>query len=171
MKIISTKINKLDLQEALKIYNHFILNSFSNFEEKKISINKFELLYKKIKINKLPFIIAKIENQVIGVAFVNRFREKSGYRFTFEHSIYINPDYINQGYGSRILNGLIKECKKNKKIKNLIAVIGDSNNSASIKIHNKNGFKYIGTLKKVGYKKKDGLILFICKEKYEKNKY
>ena len=68
MKIISTKINKLDLQEALKIYNHFILNSFSNFEEKKISINKFELLYKKIKINKLPFIIAKIENQVIGVA-------------------------------------------------------------------------------------------------------
>ena len=43
--------------------------------------------------------------------------------------------------------------QKNKKIKNLIAVIGGSSNVASIKIHKKNGFKYIGTLKKVGFKK------------------
>ena len=48
---------------------------------------------------------------------------------------------------------LLKKCKKSIKIKNLIAVIGGTNNTISIKFHKKHGFKYIGTLKKIGYKK------------------
>ena len=151
--IISEKINNIDLIKALKIYNYYIANSFANFEEKGLSSNEFKKKYKKIKSNKLPFILAKKNNDVVGLAFVNNFREKSGYRYTFEHSIYINPDFISQGYGSIVLKELIKFCRKNKKIKNLIAVIGGSNNIASIKVHEKNGFKYIGTIKKIGYKK------------------
>ena len=153
MEFLSKKINNKDLYEVLKIYNYFIINSFSNFEEKKLSIKYFNSLYKKIKLSKLPFIIAKNKEDLIGIAFVNKFREKSGYRFTYEHSIYVNPICMNQGYGSIIMSELIKECKKNSKIKNLIAVIGGSNNIASIKMHKKNGFKYVGTLKKIGFKK------------------
>ena len=153
MEIISNKIAKKDLISALKIYNYFIVNSLSNFEEKKISNHSFLLLYKKIKSRKLPFLIAKKEDEVLGLAFVNRFREKSGYRFTFEHSIYIKHTSDNRGHGTKILRELIRQCKKNKEIKNLIAVIGSSNNISSIKIHEKNGFKYAGTLKKIGFKK------------------
>ena len=153
MEIISKRISKKDFKRSLDIYNYFVLKSLSNFEEKKLSINYFYSLYKKIKLNKLPFIIAKNKEDLIGIAFVNKFREKSGYKFTYEHSIYVNPIYMNQGYGSIIMNELIKECKKNSNIKNLIAVIGGSNNIASIKMHKKNGFKYVGTLKKIGFKK------------------
>ena len=153
MKIILEKITQNDLIAGLKIYNYFIENSFSNFEEKKLSFKAFRLLYKKIRLHKLPFLIAKENDEVVGIAFVNKFREKSGYKFTYEHSIYVDPKFINFGYGSIILEELIKHCKKNKKIKNLIAVIGSSDNIASIKIHKKNGFEHIGTLKKVGYKK------------------
>ena len=153
MEIKSNRISNNELRAALKLYNYFILNSLSNFEEKKLSISDIASLYKKMKRNKLPFLIAKKDNEVIGIAFVNNFREKSGYRFTFEHSIYVNINFSNKGYGSKILKELIIQCKKNKKIKNLIAVIGGSSNVASIKIHKKNGFKYIGTLKKVGFKK------------------
>ena len=153
MEIISQRIKQKDIKQALNIYNYFIRKSFSNFEEKTISFDKFLLLYKKIKSNNLPFILAKIENNVVGIAFVNKFREKSGYRFSYEHSIYVDPKFLNIGYGSKILKELIKECKKNVRIKNLIAVIGGSDNAASIKVHQKNGFQYIGTLKKVGYKK------------------
>ena len=71
----------------------------------------------------------------IGLAFVNKFREKSGYRFSYEHSIYVNPDYINNGYGNKLLKELVKICKKITKIKNLIAVIGGKNNFASIMSH------------------------------------
>ena len=154
MKILSNKITQKNINQSLKIYNYYINNSYSNFEEKKLSNKSFQLLYKKIKSDKLPFILGINENKdIVALAFVNKFREKSGYRFTFEHSIYVEPKFRNCGYGSIILKELIKECKKNKRIKNLIAVIGGSNNKASIKLHRKNGFKYVGTLKKVGYKK------------------
>ncbi len=152
MKILSKNISEINLIKALKVYNFYISNSFSNFEENEISFKSFKLLYKKITFKKLPFLIATEEKEVVGIAFVNSFREKSGYRFTYEHSIYVSPKHIKLGYGSFILKKLIILCKRNKNIKNLIAVIGGSNNIASIKIHEKNGFKHIGTLKKVGYK-------------------
>ena len=153
MIFLYEKISENNLRKALKIYNFYISNSLSNFEEKKLSIKSFNLLYKKIRLNKLPFILAIQNKEIVGIAFVNKFREKSGYRFTHEHSIYVNPRLVNNGYGSIILKELIKHCKKNKNIKNLIAVIGGSDNRGSINIHKKFGFKHIGTLKKVGYKK------------------
>ena len=153
MRFLSGRLKQEELEKARKIYNYFILNSFSNFEEKKLSMAQFHSLYKKTKLLKLPFILAELDSVIIGLAFVNKFREKSGYRFSYEHSIYVNPNYINNGFGSLILKKLIKDCKKNSNIKNLIAVIGGSDNSSSIKIHKKNGFNYIGTLKKIGYKK------------------
>ena len=154
MKVKKNNFTENEISKALKIYNYFIENSFSNFEEKKLSKSTFILLLKKIKKNKLPFILSIEDNEVIGLAFVNKFREKSGYRFSYEHSIYVNPDYINNGYGNKILKELVKICKKITKIKNLIAVIGGKNNFASIKVHKKNGFQYIGTIKKAGFKKK-----------------
>ena len=153
MKVKKNNFTENEISKALKIYNYFIENSFSNFEEKKLSKSTFNLLLKKIKKNKLPFILAIKKNEVIGLAFVNKFREKSGYRFSYEHSIYVDPNFINNGYGNKILKELIKICKKITKIKNLIAVIGGKNNFASIKIHKNNGFQYIGTIKKAGFKK------------------
>ena len=153
MKVKKNNFTKNEISKALEIYNYFIENSFSNFEEKKLSKSKFNLLLKQVKKNRLPFILGIKENEVIGLAFVNKFREKSGYRFSYEHSIYVDPDYINNGYGNKILKELVKICKKITKIKNLIAVIGGKNNFASIKIHKNNGFQYIGTIKKAGFKK------------------
>ena len=153
MEIKTNKINKIEIIEALNIYNFYIENSLCNFEEKKLSIKSFVSLFKRLKKNKLPFLIAKINDEIIAIAFVNNFRDKSGYRFTHEHSIYVSPKHLNYGHGSMILKKLIKECKKNKNIKNLIAVIGGSDNISSIKIHKKNGFSKVGILKKVGFKK------------------
>ena len=153
MKVKTNKFTKNEIAKALKIYNYFIENSFSNFEEKKLSKTTFNSLLAKIKKNKLPFILAILNNEVIGLAFVNKFREKSGYRYSYEHSIYVDPNFINNGYGSKILKELIKICRKIGKIRNLIAVIGGINNFASVKIHKKNGFNYIGTIKNAGFKK------------------
>ncbi len=153
MMFLYNNLSKKNIEDALKIYNFYIVNSYSNFEEKKLSKESFKLLYKKTKLNNLPFIVGVENEEVIGIAFVNKFRDKSGYRFTFEHSIYVNPKYIKKGNGSKILKELVKQCKKNKNIKNLIAVIGGSDNLASINIHKRNGFKFIGTIVKAGFKK------------------
>ena len=153
MIFLNNKIKSKYLILALEVYNYYIEHSSSNFEEKKLSVNSFKSLYMKCKQNKLPFVIAVDNDQVIGLAFVNKFREKSGYRFTYEHSIYVSQKFRNNGYGSIILKELISLCKNNKNIKNLIAVIGGSDNISSVKIHKKSGFKYIGTLTRVGFKK------------------
>ena len=87
MKVKKNNFTENEISKALKIYNYFIENSFSNFEEKKLSKSRFNLLITKIKKNRLPFILAIKDKEVIGLAFVNKFREKSGYRFSYEHSI------------------------------------------------------------------------------------
>lgn len=163
-------VKKTDIQQVLEIYNFHIKNGLANFEEKTINYESFLNLSKNILKAKLPFIICELEKEIIGFAFLNHFREKSGYRYTYENSIYMDKNYLNKGYGNLLLKRLILDAKKNDKIKSIIAVIGSKNSKGSRRIHEKNGFNTIGTLKKVGYKKKQWLnSIYMQKIFNEKN--
>ena len=152
----SFKLRPIELTDALsvmKIYNYYIKNGLANFEEKEISYEKFFKTIKEILNSKLPFIVCEKNNKILGFVYLTNFRNKSGYKHSFENSIYIDKNYINKGIGRILLKNLIEISKTNKKIKSIIAVIGNYNSEGSIKIHKENGFKIVGTLKKVGYKK------------------
>ena len=153
MKLRIETISEKDLRSAHKIYNYYITNSYSNFEEKKLTFKDFYKNYKNIIDKKLPYLVALCDEKVVGIAYLNQFREKSGYRFTFEDTIYIHNEYIKQGIGFKLLKALINISKKNKNIKLIIAVIGSIDSQSSIKIHQKLGFKKVGKLTKVGFKK------------------
>ena len=153
MKLRIGTISEKDLISAHKIYNYYITNSYANFEEKKLSFRDFYKNYKNIIDKKLPYLVATYDEKVVGIAYLNQFREKSGYRFAFENTIYIHNDYIKKGIGSKLLKALINISKKNKKIKLIVAVIGSIDSQSSIKIHKKLGFKKVGKLTKVGFKK------------------
>ena len=152
MKITIKLISEKYLRDAHKIYNYYIINSYSNFEEKKISFKDFNKNYKKIAYNKLPYLVALCNEKVVGIAYLNKFREKSGYRFVFEDTIYISNEYIRLGIGSKLLKKLISESKKNKDIKKIVAVIAGIDSKGSLKIHQNFGFKKSGILKKIGFK-------------------
>jgi len=152
MKLKIIKITKRHIKEAHQIYNYYIKNSYANFEEKIISRKNFYDNYKKIHFNKLPYLVAIDKNKVVGIAYLNKFREKSGYRFAFENTIYVHEEYLNKGIGSKLLKELINISKRNKNIKKIVAVIGDIDSAGSVKIHKKNGFKKVGILKKIGFK-------------------
>ena len=152
MKLKITTISKKHIKEAHQIYNYYIKNSYSNFEEKIISYKNFHDFYKKIYLNKLPYLVALDKNKVAGIAYLNKFREKSGYRFTFEDTVYVHEEYLNKGIGTKLLKKLINISKKNKNIKKIIAVIGGIDSAGSVKIHKKNGFKKVGIFKKIGFK-------------------
>ena len=142
-----------DIKQVLKIYNFHILNGLANFEEKPFTYKSFKSFTKKILESNIPFLVCEKENKIIGFAFLNHFRSKSGYRYTFENSIYIDHNYINKGIGQKLLKKIIKLSLPNPEIKTIIAVIGSFEAKSSIIIHKKNGFNVVGTLKKVGYKK------------------
>ena len=152
MKLKIEAISEKYLRNAHKIYNYYIANSYSNFEEKKIPFKDFYKNYKNIINKKLPYLVAIKDNKVLGIAYLNKFRDKSGYRFAFEDTIYIHKDHINQGIGFKLLKELVNISKKNRNIKLIVAVIGSLDSKGSIKIHQKLGFKMAGILKKIGYK-------------------
>ena len=152
MKLTIKKISEKHLREALKIYNYYIINSYSNFEEKKLTFKQFHINYKNIIKNKLPYLVALSEKKVVGLAYLNSFRDKSGYRFAFENTIYVHDQYTGQGIGYKLLKELIYVSKNNKNIKLIVAVIGSIDSKGSLKLHEKLGFKKIGVLKKIGFK-------------------
>jgi L-amino acid N-acyltransferase YncA len=152
MKIIVKQILEQHLKEAHELYNYYIDNSYANFEETEVSYKDFYNNYKNIDNNKLPYIVALDEKKVIGIAYLNKFRDKSGYRFVFENTIYVNKKYIKLGVGSKLLEKLLKISKKNKNIKKIVAVIGGIDSKGSLRIHQKFGFKKSGVLKKIGFK-------------------
>lgn len=152
MKIIIKQILEQHLKEAHELYNYYIDNSYANFEETEVSYKDFYNNYKNIDNNKLPYIVALDEKKVIGIAYLNKFRDKSGYRFVFENTIYVNKEYIKLGVGSKLLEKLLKVSNKNKNIKKIVAVIGGIDSKGSLRIHQKFGFKKSGVLKKIGFK-------------------
>ena len=153
MEVKIEKISKKYLKDAYRIYNYYIVNSYSNFEEKKLTFSQFHKNYKNIINNKLPYLVALNEKKVVGFAYLNRFREKSGYRFAFENTIYVHDKHTRQGIGYKLLKELLNVSKNNKNIKLIVAVIGSIDSKGSLKLHEKLGFKKTGALKKIGFKK------------------
>ena len=153
MSLLITPLLEKNLKDALKIYNYYVVHSFSNFEEKLVSLNDFTDNYRNITNKKLPYLAAMIDKKLVGIAYLNKFRDKSGYRFAFENTIYVHNNYLKQGIGLKLLKQLIFSSKKNKDIKKIVAVIGSIDSVGSIKVHKKLGFKNCGKLKKIGFKK------------------
>ena len=155
-QLIFRKIKKEEIGEVLDIYNYHIENGLANFEENTLNIDIFIKLYEEILDLNLPFLVCEEDKKIIGFAFLNKFRNKSGYKYTYENSIYMHKDAIGRGIGSKLLKELIVESSATN-IKTIIAVIGGKNSQASVNIHKKNGFNMIGTLQKVGFKKNQWL--------------
>mgnify|MGYP001377639357 CR=1 FL=1 len=153
MKLKTSRISVKNLKAAHKIYNYYIKYSFSNFEERVLTFSKFYKNYKIIVSNNLPYILAIEDEVVVGLAYLNSFREKSGYKYSFENTIYLHKDYLGRGIGAKLLSKLIVNSKKNKNIKKIVAVIGSIDSKVSVKLHKKLGFKKVGLLKKIGFKK------------------
>ncbi|MDU5728581.1 MAG: GNAT family N-acetyltransferase [Citrobacter freundii] len=105
----------------------------------------------KIRSLGLPWVVALQEDKVIGYCYLTRYRERYAYRYTLEDSIYIAPTAQRQGVGKALLRHVIGWAEA-QGYRQLIAIVGDSNNQGSLKVHQQAGFTEIGTLKNIGFK-------------------
>ena len=99
----------------------------------------------------LPFLVAEVAEQIAGYAYASPYRPRAGYRFTLEDSVYVAPDAVSAGVGSALLAELITRCT-DLGYRQMIAIIGDTANHASIRLHAKHGFVDAGTIEAVGFK-------------------
>ncbi|MFK8252847.1 GNAT family N-acetyltransferase [Ancylobacter terrae] len=98
-----------------------------------------------------PYIAAEAAGRLIGYAYAGPYRARPAYRTTVENSVYVQPGLTGRGIGRRLLERLVAEAAE-AGFRQMIAVIGDSANAASIGLHAAAGFHPVGTLESVGFK-------------------
>lgn len=99
----------------------------------------------------LPYLVAELDGRIAGYAYASPFRPRPAYAATVENSVYVANWAQRRGVGRALLSALIDACVAAGK-RQMIAVIGDSGNVASIGLHQAMGFSHVGTLQEVGFK-------------------
>ncbi len=140
-----------DLPAIQNIYASYVCHSLATFEEVPPSVSDLLLRRKAILDAHLPYFVATLDQKIVGYAYAACYRPRPAYRYTVEDSVYVADTFRSHGVGSALLSAVIERCEQGG-WRQMIAVIGDSANSASIALHRRFGFEPIGTLKAVGFK-------------------
>jgi phosphinothricin acetyltransferase len=140
-----------DLPAILAIYQYYVLQTTCTFETGVPSLDEMSRRRAEILSIGLPYLVAESDGAIAGYACATRYRPRGAYRFTLEDSIYLDPVHAGKGIGSGLLRQIIEACEA-WGARQLIAVIGGSDNAASIALHAKLGFRHAGLLRSAGYK-------------------
>ena len=140
-----------DVAAVQAIYAHHVLNGTATFEEVAPDVTEMLRRRGEIVARRLPYLVAGVGETVQGFAYAAPYRPRSAYRFTVEDSIYVDPEATGRGLG-RLLLGALVERATALGYRQMVAVIGDSGNTASIRLHAGLGFVHAGTLTATGFK-------------------
>lgn len=140
-----------DADALAAIYGHHVLHGFGTFEEVPPDAEEMERRRAAIAGRGLPYVVAALGRKVLGFAYAGPFRPRAAYRYTVEDSVYVAPDAIGRGVGRAVLAQVLDECAE-LGVRQVMAVIGDSRNEASIGLHTALGFEPAGVGRSLGFK-------------------
>ncbi len=140
-----------DLATIQAIYAHHVDHGLASFEEIPPDLAEISRRRDVARDHDLPYLVAERDGAVRGFAYASPFRNRPAYRYTIEDSVYVAPDALGAGIGSALLSVLIERCTE-RGFRQMVAVIGDSANQASIELHAKHGFLQSGLMPAVGFK-------------------
>ena len=140
-----------DVPGIAAIYAHHVRHGLASFEEVPPDVAEIARRMADVAGRGFPYLVAEQEGAVAGYAYASPYRARSGYRFSVENSIYLAPAMVGRGIGTRLLADLIVRCEAGP-WRQMVAVIGDSANHASIRLHARMGFRSAGVLQAVGFK-------------------
>ncbi|MDF2882286.1 MAG: yncA [Clostridiaceae bacterium] len=142
--------DKDDLNEILEIYNDAILNTTAVYDYEAHTLNDITKWYEKKKQDGYPLLVFEEDNSAVAFATFGEFRAWPAYKYTIEHSVYVNKNYRNQEIGIKLMKEIINIASEREYV-TLVAGI-DAENKASIRMHEKLGFEFSGVIKKAGFK-------------------
>lgn len=140
-----------DCEALAAIYGHAVLHGFGTFETVPPDAAAMDRRRRDVQGHGLPFTVAEDAGRVLGYAYAHPFRPRPGYRFTAEDSVYVAPDAQGRGVGRAVLSAVISDCAAFG-LRQLVAVIGDSQNAGSIALHRALGFEPSGVGRSFGFK-------------------
>ena len=140
-----------DIPAIQSIYAHHVLTGTGTFEEEPPSVEEMAERFAEVIDSGCVWLVAADATGVLGYAYYTQFRDRSAYRFCVEDSVYVREDVRGQGVGKALVSRLVEDAAA-AGMRQMIAVIGDSENTGSIGVHASLGFHMVGTLRAVGVK-------------------
>jgi phosphinothricin acetyltransferase len=140
-----------DIPAITRIYAHAVEHGTASFELDAPDEAEMRQRMQAILDGNFPYIVAEIGGTVAGYAYASLYRTRLAYRFTVEDSVYVAPHIHRRGIGKALLMKLIEACIA-LGFRQMIAVIGDSDQVASIGVHRACGFEDVGNLRSIGWK-------------------
>lgn len=144
-------VTETDLPEIQSIYAHHVLHGTGSFEETPPSLEEISDRWQAGTMNGWAWIAVSDATGVLGYAYFSQFRPRSAYRYTAEDSVYVREDVRGQGVGKALVAALLTRAEA-AGFRQMVAVIGDSDNVGSIGLHAALGFRHVGTLRATGIK-------------------
>ena len=140
-----------DVTAIQEIYAWHVLNGLASFEEVPPDVAEIARRRADVLARGLPHLVAEDDGVVVGYTYAAPYRSRSAYRYSVENSVYVRNGIARRGLGRALLAELIARCER-LGLRQIVAVIGDSGNAASIGLHAALGFRMVGVLKDVGFK-------------------
>ena len=140
-----------DVAAVADIYDEAVRHGTASFEIEPPGQTEMRRRYEALRAGGYPFLVAEAGSSVIGYAYAGPYRARPAYHWTVEDSIYVAPQSQRLGVGRALLARLLADAQGSG-FRQMIAVIGDSANSASVELHRVAGFRLVGTFDNVGYK-------------------
>jgi len=151
--IVIRPVEAADLEAIQRIYAHHVLHGPASFEEIPPDATELTRRWRAIADAGLPYLAAidKADGALVGYAYAGPYRPRSAYRFTVEDSVYVAPGAAGRGIGRALLERLIDISTSLHK-RQMVAIIGDSGNEPSVKLHRACGFELVGIFRAIGFK-------------------
>ena len=140
-----------DLPAITAIYGWNVLNGTGTFELDAPDEAEMARRHNDVLGKGLPWLVVERNDIVLGYAYANHFRPREAYRFCLEDSLYLAADAKGQGLGRLLLAELLARCEA-LGARQMLAVIGDSQNLGSVGVHRTLGFEPVGVMKSAGWK-------------------
>jgi phosphinothricin acetyltransferase len=140
-----------DLPEIQSIYAHHVLHGTGTFEEVPPSIEEMHARYISGTAGRHDWLVARDATGLLGYGYYGPFRHRSAYDFTVEDSVYVREDVRGQGVGKALVADLLHRAEA-RGYRQMLALIGDSENIGSIGMHASLGFARAGILRATGIK-------------------
>ena len=151
MSLLIRASHDADVDTLAAIYADSVRTGTASWEYEPPTVAEFAERRREILANNFPYLVAEQQDTPVGYAYASSFRSRIGYRFTVEDSVYVAAGAHRQGIGKALLLALIAACRS-RGLQAMIAVIGDSEHTASIRLHESCGFEMIGVFPKIGFK-------------------
>jgi L-amino acid N-acyltransferase YncA len=151
MEIVVRAAIVSDMAAIAGIYAHHVSHGTGTFETEPPDEEEMIRRWSEVTTRGLPWLVAEDLGEVVGYAYAGPYRSRPAYRHTVEDSVYVRVDRVGKGVGTLLMKELIAATQACG-MRQMIAVIGDSGNHASLRLHQQFGFSDSGLLKDVGFK-------------------